>query len=307
LIQRPDDPAARAGVRAIARRTANLFAYERVLQEQAGIVDPEHTDSALDSELSLLWIDRYPRRGWQPNPLGYPYLKNPRPPQVVMVMRLDGPSPDVVRRMIETSIDVERTGLTGKFVVDSRGIAPRQPGGAPDGFGLFDQRLRELATIVKAHAKVELVHDEKPDVLPAEPKVEDVALYCGWYSVGKYVPSMRLAPGAVGYHVASYELTSLRDPTNTGWGRGLLADGAAATLGPVSEPLLHAFPGPDDFFPLLMTGRLTLAEVYWRTCPLVSWKMVAVGDPLYTPFKSKPLMRVEDLPERLKPLFAGAP
>jgi uncharacterized protein (TIGR03790 family) len=222
-----------------------------------------------------------------------------------MVMRLDAPNPEMVRRMIQTSIDAERTGLMGKFVVDSRGLPARRPDGSADGFGAFDERLRELAMVVKDKTKLELVHDEKPDVLPPA-SVKDVALYCGWYSVGRYVPSMTFASGAVGYHVASYELTSLRDPTKTEWVRGLLVDGAAATLGPVAEPLLHAFPAPDDFFPLLLTGRLTLAEVYWRTTPLTSWKMSAIGDPLYTPFKINPALAVEDLPERLKAQFTGA-
>jgi hypothetical protein len=117
---------------------------------------------------------------------------------------------------------------------------------------------------------------------------------------------MKFVPGAVGYHIASYELTSLRDPTNTGWGRGLIGDGVVATVGPVSEPLLHAFPAPDDFFPLLLTGKLTLAEVYWRTCPLTSWKMCALGDPLYTPFKRDPALRIDDLPERLRVIFSDA-
>jgi hypothetical protein len=55
-----------------------------------------------------------------------------------------------------------------------------------------------------------------------------------------------------------------------------------------------------------MTGRLTLAEVYWRTNPLTSWKMSAIGDPLYIPFKSNPALAVKDLPERLKAQFTGA-
>jgi uncharacterized protein (TIGR03790 family) len=303
LMQHGDDPAARQAVRTLARRTANPFAYEKVLQEHAMHLTPEHSDAAIDSELALLWLGRQQGTGWQLNPLGYPFVNSPDRPRVVMVMRLDAPSADAVRKMIETSLAVERDGLTGKFVIDSRGIQPRQGNGSPDAFGAFDQRLRDLAALVREKTKLELVLDEKPDVLRPTPQVEGVALYCGWYSVAKYVPSMKLVPGAVGYHIASYELTSLRDETNTGWGRGLLSDGAVATLGPVSEPLLHAFAAPDDFFPLLLTGRLTLAEVYWRTCPLTSWKMCAIGDPLYTPFKQNPALRVEDLPERLRPLF----
>ena len=107
-------------------------------------------------------------------------------------------------------------------------------------------------------------------------------------------------PGAVGYHIASYELTSLHDEKSTEWVPNLLNDGVVATLGAVHEPFLSAFPRPDDFFPLLMTGRLTLAEVYWKTAPTVSWRIAMIGDPLYLPFKAKPAMPVEALPERLR-------
>jgi uncharacterized protein (TIGR03790 family) len=132
-----------------------------------------------------------------------------------------------------------------------------------------------------------------------------VALYTGWYNVGNYVPGCTFNLGAVGYHVASYELTSLRDPNNHGWCGGLLSDGVVATIGPVSEPYLHAFPTPDEFFPLLMCGQLTLAEVYWRTTPLVSWKMALIGDPLYVPYRTNPAIKVEALPPEMQGMFTG--
>ncbi len=144
--------------------------------------------------------------------------------------------------------------------------------------------------------------DDKPDVLPAH-SVSDVALYVGWYAVGGYVPSCSFAGGAVAMHVASYTLVSLRTPGQTNWAAGLIDDGAVATIGPVAEPYLFAFPRADDFFPLLMTGRLTLAECYWRTEPVVSWQMTCVGDPLYTPYRADPQLAVADLPARLRGLF----
>jgi uncharacterized protein (TIGR03790 family) len=144
-----------------------------------------------------------------------------------------------------------------------------------------------------------VVLDENPEVLPAN-SAEDVAIYCGWYSVRHYVPCCRFNPGAVGFHIASFEMSELHNPRETGWCRGLLKDGVVGTVGPVNEPYLHAFPAADEFFPLLMTGKLTLAEVYWKTTPLTSWKMAAIGDPLYRPYAKNPALKPEDLPEGLR-------
>ncbi len=57
-----------------------------------------------------------------------------------------------------------------------------------------------------------------------------------------------------------------------------------ATIGPVYEPYLVAFPRPDGFFAELLEGERTLVEAYYRTKPFNSWMMVLVGDPLYRPF-----------------------
>ncbi|OHB81267.1 MAG: hypothetical protein A2Z38_01740 [Planctomycetes bacterium RBG_19FT_COMBO_48_8] len=64
-------------------------------------------------------------------------------------------------------------------------------------------------------------------------------------------------------------------------------DGITATLGPVAEPYLHAFPEPRTFFPKLYEGNC-LVEAYYRTKPFNSWQMLLIGDPLYRPFKKFP-------------------
>jgi uncharacterized protein (TIGR03790 family) len=69
----------------------------------------------------------------------------------------------------------------------------------------------------------------------------------------------------------------------------MLEEGVAATLGPVDEPYLQSFPLPDKFFPLLMTGKLALVEVYYRTLPFLSWRQILIGDPLYRPFRKNPV------------------
>jgi uncharacterized protein (TIGR03790 family) len=68
------------------------------------------------------------------------------------------------------------------------------------------------------------------------------------------------------------------------WCKRILEEGAAATIGPTSEPYLQAFPVPEIFFAALLDGRLTLAECYGISKPFWSWQMVLIGDPLYRPF-----------------------
>ncbi|HEY7086843.1 MAG TPA: TIGR03790 family protein [Tepidisphaeraceae bacterium] len=299
---RPFDPSARQLIREHTRRTANIFAYLRLLNAQIEYLTTDATAAAVDNELALLWWPpMYVRSQWQPNLLNpqYAAAAHTEVPPLVMVMRLDGPSPEIVKDIITTSIAVERDGLKGQFVVDARGIAPQDSAGKPDALGTFDQRLRDLASFVQTRSAIPVKLDDKPDVIPPR-SVGDVALYCGWYSVRNFVPGMNFNRGAVGYHVASFELISLRQLNEGGWCRGLLKSGVVATLGPVAEPYLHSFPNPEEFFPLLMTGKLTLAEVYWTTTPLTSWMQASIGDPLYNPYAAKPAVKVDDLPQMLR-------
>ncbi len=302
LDDRRFDPAARQQIRERAAAAGGLAAYCRLILGQIAYLSPEDTLSATDSELALLWWTFYPRPRWQLNPLCYRFGTAPSAP-VLMVSRLDAPDPKIVRQMIIDSIHAEQQGLRGRIVIDARGLPLNDADGKPDGYGFYDDKLRRLAAIVQTKTTMPVTFDDKPAVLPAHSQ-QDVAIYCGWYSVGKYIPACSFVPGAVGFHVASFEMVSLRDPHNTGWVRGLLNDGIAATLGPVDEPYLTAFPPADEFFPLLLTGKLTLAEAYWKTEVMASWRMCLVGDPLYTPFKANPQLKVSDLSPRLQDVFS---
>lgn len=298
MVERPFDPETRAELREQARLSGGMVGYAKILQNQIDYLNTEATGSALDNELALLWWPAYPRVRWQPNALN-PHFKLTRAPPTVMVMRLDAPSPQAVRDLVANSLATEREGLSGKLVVDSRGIAPKDANGQHDSFGVFDERLRRLASFVQDNSDIPVMLDDNPNVL-APNSVDDVAMYCGWYSVRNYVPGMKFNRGAVGYHVASFEMVNLRGPQEGGWVQNLLAAGVVGTVGPVAEPYLHSFPAPDEFFPLLMTGKLTLAEVYWTTTPLTSWMQSCIGDPLYNPWQKSPAMKLEDLPPLLK-------
>ena len=300
LEDRRFDPSARRTFRMLLAKKIGPLNYAKLLLSQIGYLATADSEAATDSELSLLKLTFYSRERWQLNSLNYK-LGGSMPTQAMMVCRLDAPDPKIVRQMIVDSVTAQVQGLKGKFVIDSRGLTTT---GNPkdDSYAAYDASLRNLAALVNLKTKIPVIFDEKPEVLPPH-SADDVALYCGWYSVGNYIPSCTFVPGAVAFHVASYEMISLRDPGNRGWVRGLLNDGVGATLGPVSEPYLQSFPLADEFFPLLLTGRLTLAEIYWKTELMCSWRMCLVGDPLYTPFAVNPALQVSDLSPQLQRIF----
>jgi uncharacterized protein (TIGR03790 family) len=296
LRSAPDSPG-RAEARRLIRRVRGLLGAAHYLQDDREGLLGHETAAAFDSELMLLWWDDYPLYRWEPNLLSWrvqslPSLRQSVPAdqwqrKMLMVSRLDGPTPAVVRRMIDDSIAAERTGLKGTFYIDARGIAK------DNSYGSYDENLRELAAMMKTHTSWPTVLDDRP-ALFGPGQCPGTALYCGWYSLRKYVPAFTFVRGAVGYHIASAEAVSIRTRGEQGWCKRMLDDGIAATLGPVEEPYLHAFPLPKDFFGLLLTGRFTLAECYAFSNNFGSWMLMLLGDPLYRPFADHPVLKLED-------------
>lgn len=205
-----------------------------------------HTESraAVDSELSLLWYDNYPLDRWQYNPLFWQNkARVSKDKPFLMVARLDGPNPDLIKRLIDQSIAVEKKGLQGKVYVDARGIGYTPGKTSTMGYGGYDQALRDMAGLLKGDAKMDVVLDNKSALFTPQ-SCPDCALYCGWYSHARFVDCCKFAPGAVAYHIASSEAVSLRRPNVKFWCKNLLEKGAVATLGPVAEPYTIEFPSP---------------------------------------------------------------
>ena len=138
-----------------------------------------------------------------------------------------------------------------------------------------------------------VVKDEKGELFqPGD--CPDAALYCGWYSLAKYVDAFKWQTGSVGYHIASGECRTLKKQGSSVWCKRMIEEGIAATIGPVAEPYVQGFPLPEIFFTLLTDGYYTLAESYLVAIPFLSWKMVLIGDPLYRPFKNQMQLPVAD-------------
>jgi len=206
----------------------------------------------------------------------------------LMVARLDAPSVDIVRRMIDDSLAIDAAGLNGTAYIDARYTKP-DPQKKLEGYAFYDNSLHLAAERIKSSRMMPVVVNDKAELFQAG-EAPNAALYCGWYSLSRYVDAFDWQRGAVGYHIASGECGTLRSGTSQGWCKRMLEDGAAATVGPVSEPYVTAFPVPEIFFPVLIDGYYTLAEAYFLSLPYLSWQMVLVGDPLYRPFKVRHVM-----------------
>jgi uncharacterized protein (TIGR03790 family) len=298
------DPAGESARTLTERRAERdvLRGQQTILERRLRVLSHAESQACVDSELSHLWWDRYELRRWQVNLLNFqvPERVRQQKPPLVMVCRLDGPTPEIARGLVDQAVAVEKKGLSGKVYVDARGIRYDPKADPGFGYGGYDESLREMARLLKEDAKLPVVLDDKP-ALFAPGSCPDCALYCGWYSLANYVDCCRFVPGAVAYHIASAEAVSLRDPKSKYWCKCLLEQGVAATLGPVAEPYTIGFPKPAEFFGFLVTGKYTLVECYYRTALLTSWMTVLVGDPLYNPFAKTPRLT----PEQVRPSPKG--
>jgi len=249
------------------------------LQLEIDFIVGKETNASVDSELSMVLFGNYELYRWQPNrlkdnPLGL-YSNT------LMVSRLDGPSFEIAKGLIDKAITAEKTGLRGIAYIDSRGIIDDKK---PYSTGYFDQSLRDLAVITRFRTGM-TVKEERTEKLFEPNSCPQTAIYCGWYSLKKYVDAFDFVDGAIGYHISSWEAVDLRDPNSSQWCPAMLKHGITATLGAVDEPYLHSFPEPKEFFLELFNGRC-LVEAYYHTNPFNSWQLVLIGDPMYTPFKN---------------------
>ena len=259
------------------------------LEQQLQLLSPGHRQASLDSELALVSFDAYDLTGWLPNPLFVGFVEQKGlldRSKVLLVSRLDGPSEQIVRRIIDDSLAVEQAGLRGAAYFDARWPETAGPEGnepPANAYRRFDQAIHRAADQVRRDGRLTVVLDDAGRLFQ-DGECPYAALYCGWYSLARYVPAFQWRKGAIGYHIASAECTTLKQPDSQVWCKRLLEEGVAATIGPVAEPYVQAFPLPDVFFTLLLDGRLTLVECYMLSLPHLSWQMVLIGDPLYRPF-----------------------
>jgi len=266
-------------IKTIQGKSSELSNIKKTISDYKKTIDKV---ASFDSELSLVKKEHYDLNMWLPNPY-YLGLRNQnidiKRSEVLMTSRLDGANTTIVKRIINDTIEAEKEGLKGSAYFDARW---KDPGSEKElsGYAFYDRSIHGVSQLLLKENRINVVLNDE-NTLFQKGQCPDTALYCGWYSLAKYIDAFKWTKGSVGYHIASSECTTLKGEQSQVWCKKMLDNGIAATIGPVGEPYVQAFPVPRIFFNFLTEGYLTLAESYIISLPYLSWKMVLVGDPLY--------------------------
>jgi len=267
------------------------IARDTTLKEEGEDKMPEtlrgRNDAAVDSELAILPVSRekIPLTG----PLGNPFYLGTNAPAIhptngmMMVARLDGPSVEIARGLVDKALEAETNGLWGRAYFDARGITNGE-------YQIGDDWMRLGAEITRRMG-FETVLDNKEPTYSAGFPMSQIAFYAGWYDLnasGPFIrPTVEFMPGAFAYHLHSYSAAGIRSTTER-WVGPLLAKGATITMGSVTEPYLPGTPNIAAFIDRFVFRRCTFGEAAYMSQGSVSWQTTVVGDPLYCPFGQPP-------------------
>jgi uncharacterized protein (TIGR03790 family) len=236
-------------------------------------------EGAVDSELSLVAQSGYELTALVTNPL----FGNERPTAVdeelvVKVSRLDGPSWTSARNLVTSALEAERIGLMGRYYIDLHG---------PEAEG---DRWLEGARAALQKLGFDGDTEESGATFDTAARFDAPAFYFGWYAGNLNGPFARegfvFPAGAIALHIHSFSAQTLRSDSS-GWVGPLVARGVTATVGNVFEPYLGFTHRPDLLMRALARGK-NFGDAVYFSLPALSWQEVAIGDPLYRPFKVPP-------------------
>jgi uncharacterized protein (TIGR03790 family) len=220
---------------------------------------------------------------------------------LLMVARLDGPTAEVARGLVDKAMFAETNGLWGRAYFDLRGIT--------NGPYALGDRWIATAAEISSIAGFETVVDRLGGLFPITTPMSHIALYAGWYAPNVTGPfalkTVEFVPGAIAYHLHSFSAPTLRSRT-TGWVGPFLAAGVTASFGTVWEPYLSGTPDVGVVFARLLINGFTFGEAVYSGSMTLSWMTTVVGDPLYRPFGRDMREQFEELHARHSPDAAWA-
>ncbi|HYG23304.1 MAG TPA: TIGR03790 family protein [Verrucomicrobiae bacterium] len=251
-------------------------------------------EAAVDSELSLLPVleSRIGLTGPLPNPL-YGATNEARfaaTNGLLMVTRLDGPTAEIAKGLVDKALQAEANGLWGRAYIDIRNISDSN-------YAVGDAWMRGAAEICR-HTGFETIVESNSWAFPATFPMSQIAFYAGWYNNDVSGPFTRenveFMPGAFAYHLHSYSAANIRSTTRH-WVGPLLAKGATVSMGSVTEPYLGGTPDIAVFAGRFLFHGFNFAQSAYASQTMLSWMTTVVGDPLYRPMAHPPQKLHEEL------------
>jgi len=259
--------------------------------------EARRNEAAVDSELALLPLinETVPLNGPIRNQLYATTNQALLSPTkgILLVSRLDGPTAQIARGLIDKALQGEADGLWGRTYFDLRHIDEAA-------YKVGDDWIRNASEICR-RLGFDTIVDDNPATFPPGFPMSHIAMYLGWYDEnvsGPFtLPKVEFMPGAFAYHLHSYSAHFFRSTTK-GWVGPLLAKGATATMGYVEEPYLTGTADLTVFTARFMYYGMTFGEAAYASQSVLSWQTTVVGDPLYRPFGKNPELLKDELSRR---------
>ncbi len=281
------------------------------IQPDAGLTEagteqqpPElrRNEAAVDSE--LVWLPIYETRPVISGPMANEFYGQTNSSAfhptngILLTARLDGPTPEIARGLVDKALAAEATGLWGRAYFDLRGLTEGEYKQGDDWIRTGFEIARQLG--------LPAVVDQRPATFSTNFPMSQIAFYAGWYDMhasGPFAaPQVDFMPGAFAYHLHSFSAASLRT-TSQHWVGPMLAKGATATIGFVYEPYLGGTLDVGVFTSRFIHHGFSLGEAAWAATPVVSWQTTVIGDPLYRPYALNPQQLHERLAKEKNPLI----
>jgi uncharacterized protein (TIGR03790 family) len=208
------------------------------------------------------------------------YRNQPNAKLIYSVWRLDAPSADLAKGLVDKALAAEQSGLSGQACLDRR---------FGDMSHIFDSDYGEAewdmhqAATFSALAGFAVTEDSNPEEFgtPPAPNCPKAALYSGWYSLNHYNDAFTWNTGAIGFHIDSASALNPRGGPN--WSANAIIKGITVTSGSVNEPEVWGLARSGGLFRDLFQGA-NLGDAFLRNTRWLKWMVLYLGDPLYQPF-----------------------
>ncbi len=285
-----------------------VFAYVRPY-----VLDPGGMDGyALDSYMADIW-DQYTTQDFNPIPTrNQPYYVDNQSqgnvyapfqslaqyravgtlPLIYSVWRLDGATPALAQGLIDNALAAEAAGgpisqVNGSLTNACIDMVVDPNGFPDDGLRFGDWDLYRASQFLSSTNAFNVIADTLNTTFgnAPSPSCPNSGLYAGWYNYGTYNDAFTWDAGSIGWDLDS---GALFDPRGgEWWGSNALIRGLTVTSGPNTEPYLEALARPGGVMQNLIQGA-NVGDAFLRNTRWLKWRIINVGDPLYTPFALAP-------------------